>query len=140
MKLTNTGWAFAVGNGKAGLIPLNYVVLAKRVNNGGVLKNTSNYNNNNTNFDHELPIPSTRVFPRNNVKRVSFGDNQIIESNGTERIVKIPDTDSSSNGLEDKTVNNNNTSDNLASDSNEVSIKQQTEDVITIDNAATDIG
>ncbi|KAF2890684.1 hypothetical protein ILUMI_15489 [Ignelater luminosus] len=138
MKLTNSGWAFAVGNGKAGLIPLSYVVLAKRVNNGGVLKNTSNYNNNDTNFDSELPIPSTRVFPKNNVKRVSFGENQIIESNGTERIVKIPDTDSSCNGLEDKTVNNNsNTSNNPTSDSNEVS--KQTEDVTPNDNTATDI-
>ncbi|KAF5274410.1 hypothetical protein FQA39_LY07290 [Lamprigera yunnana] len=88
MKLTNTGWAFAVGNGNAGLIPLNYIVLSKRMNNG-VLKNSNNNNN------QDLPIIDNRTHPKNHVKRVSFGKNQIIESNGTERIVKIPDPDPS---------------------------------------------
>ncbi|KAK5648650.1 hypothetical protein RI129_003542 [Pyrocoelia pectoralis] len=109
MKLTNTGWAFAVGNGKSGLIPLNYIVLSKRINNGGVLKNSYNYNNNNklSNYNEELPTLESKALPKNNVKRVSFGENQIIESNGTERIVKIPDTDSTTSTSNDNNTNLN---------------------------------
>ena len=106
MKLTNTGWAFAVGNGKAGLVPLNYIVLSKRINNSGVLKNSNN--NNNIVYNQESPtLDSNKGTTKNNVKRVSFGENQIIESNGTERIVKIPDTDGSTNIDNDKESTNN---------------------------------
>lgn len=76
MKLTNSGWAFAVGNGKSGLVPLNYLVLAKRT----ALKKTE---------DPYVPVPRDS-------KRVSFGEEQIIDSNGTEHIVKIPDADATS--------------------------------------------
>lgn len=93
MKLINTGWAFAIGNGKSGLVPLNYLVLGRRPNNGGVLKKPYNLSNNNNQIDCEVPVPTSRIYPKSNVKRVSFGENQIIESNGMERIVKIPDTD-----------------------------------------------
>lgn len=83
MKLTNSGWAFAVGNGKSGLVPMNYLVLTKRT----ALKKPD---------DAYVPVPRDVTPPSRNgiTKRVSFGEEQIIDSNGTEHIVKIPDTDS----------------------------------------------
>lgn len=67
MKLTNTGWAFAVKNGRSGVVPLNYIVIMKRVNNT------------NRRLDDDLPVP--RVLPtieRNQEKKVTFGKNEII--------------------------------------------------------------
>lgn len=96
MKLINTGWAFAIGNGKSGLIPLNYLVLSTKSN--GVLKHSQIQNRNGY-----LPVPrdiTERVYPRSSHKRVSFGEEQIIDSNGTEHVVKIPDVESSPNNKE----------------------------------------
>lgn len=64
MKLVNTGWAFAVANGKSGVVPLNYLIL---------VNNSSSANEN-----KYIPIPRSSNHKKSNLKRVSFGENQII--------------------------------------------------------------
>lgn len=59
MKLTNTGWAFAIRNGRSGVVPLNYIVIMKRVNRNA-----------------ELPIPRSQIVEKE--KKVTFGKNEII--------------------------------------------------------------
>lgn len=77
MKLVNTGWAFAVCNGKSGVVPLNYLVL---------VNNPSSSNDN-----KYVPIPrpsnSTKKQPlKSNLKRVSFGENQIIHTEDLDKL------------------------------------------------------
>ncbi|EFA06668.1 peroxisomal membrane protein PEX13 [Tribolium castaneum] len=63
MNLRNTGWAFAVANGRSGVVPLNYLVISK----AGPREGTE-----------EVPVP--RVFNKTHTKRVSFGENQVFEN------------------------------------------------------------
>ncbi|XP_018334099.1 peroxisomal membrane protein PEX13 [Agrilus planipennis] len=100
MKLTNSGWALALGNGKSGLIPLNYIVFVKK--NNGVLKSSRD--------DKDIPVP--RIFP----KRVSFGENQIIETNTSEPVIAISQAqksaDNSSPTLPESNNKNSNNDEN----------------------------
>lgn len=74
MKLVNTGWAFAVCNDKSGIVPLNYLVLMKKIN---PVQNSA------PKIFQEIPV-------QKNIKRVSFGENQIFESTDPPRF-KIPE-------------------------------------------------
>lgn len=82
MHLKNTGWAYAVLNGKSGVVPLNYIIISKGTPSVEAQKvlvpRMSNMKEvNNTGKTHS--------------KRVSFGDIEIFE-NGEDsvRIEKIP--------------------------------------------------
>lgn len=68
MKLVNTGWAFAVARGKSGLVPLNYLVLSGSRN-------------------REVPIPrdGKQVPLKSSLKRVSFGENQIMNMDDVDK-------------------------------------------------------
>lgn len=71
MQLKNSGWAYAVSNGRSGVVPLNYLVINKAVPKEGLP------------VREEVPVP--RVFGNNthhktHTKRVSFGENQIFEN------------------------------------------------------------
>lgn len=70
MKLMNTGWAFAVCNSKSGVVPLNYLVLV------------NNPSSSSENRYVPIPRPSTSTNKKqplkSNLKKVSFGENQII--------------------------------------------------------------
>lgn len=78
MRLTNTGWAYAVFNGKSGVVPLNYLVIMKRI-----MSNKSTYN------AQGIPVPRQSNFTKNgSEKKVSFGETEII--NNTEVADKEP--------------------------------------------------
>ncbi|XP_060520590.1 peroxisomal membrane protein PEX13 [Cylas formicarius] len=91
MNLKNTGWAFAVKDGKSGVVPLNYILIDK---------------NNNSTLSDKIPVPRTsNVKPetatKNHTKRVSFGDIQFFEDDSGEPVVKKlgnDDTDKDSAG------------------------------------------
>lgn len=72
MKLTNTGWVYAVSNGKFGLVPMNHVVLV----------------NNNVNSTSERIVPVPRMPLKSNLKRVSFGENQIVSTDELDNLRK----------------------------------------------------
>lgn len=77
MKLVNSGWAFAAGRGKSGLVPLNYLVLTgggRSTNGGGT----------------EVPIPrdGKQVPLKSSLKRVSFGENQIMHTDVVDEKLK----------------------------------------------------
>lgn len=66
MNLKNTGWAFGVCKGKAGVVPLNYLVINK---NKPIISNP----------EETLPVPKPLSI-KTHTKRVSFGENQIFEN------------------------------------------------------------
>lgn len=72
MKLTNSGWAYAVSNGKSGLVPLNYVVFV----------------NNNVHSSSGKTVPIPRMPLKSNLKRVSFGENQIVSTDELDNLRK----------------------------------------------------
>lgn len=86
MKLTNAGWAFAVSNGRSGVVPLNYIVIIKR-NNSKLPQN----------YGVELPVPRLpqNTEEKSQEKRVTFGKNEIIN---------IPSKD---NNISDSKINEN---------------------------------
>lgn len=73
MNLRNTGWAYAVKNGKSGVIPLNYIIINK---NGSLVLDTPSVYKSKVKAKDEVETGSTK----NGTKRVSFGDIQIFES------------------------------------------------------------
>ncbi|XP_022899830.2 peroxisomal membrane protein PEX13 [Onthophagus taurus] len=85
MRLYNTGWAFATCNGRSGVVPLNYLVTMKNVNNN-------------------KPIPAVS-FPAQNIettqipessnkpKSVSFGGTQFIEPEASSNSALIESLD-----------------------------------------------
>ncbi|RZC35159.1 peroxisomal membrane protein PEX13 [Asbolus verrucosus] len=70
MNLKNSGWAYALSNGRSGVVPLNYLVINKSVRDSTTVN------------DQEMPVP--RIFNnpthKTHTKRVSFGENQIFEN------------------------------------------------------------
>lgn len=104
MKLKNTGWVFAVFNGKSGLVPLNYIVISKSKPITGILDNT-------------VPVPrainSSNSTPKTHTKRVSFGETQIFENIDLEdykKEVTVDDSKSSQNDNSDRNKSNETTS------------------------------
>lgn len=72
MKLTNTGWVYAVFNGKFGLVPMNYLVIV----------------NNNVNSTSGRLVRVPRMPLKSNLKRVSFGENQIVSTDELDNLRK----------------------------------------------------
>jgi len=85
MHLRNTGWAYAVHDGKSGVIPLNYIVINKNtspsiVNDKILVSRTSSMKESNG-------TGPTKAHS----KRVSFGDIEIFENDDSSiRKEKIP--------------------------------------------------
>lgn len=94
MKLRNTGWAYALSNGKSGLVPLNYLLLNKSNRRpdpvsvaSGILNQgdpiSTNVENANWFLEPE-PVESddavSKPKGKTHTKRVSFGENQIFEN------------------------------------------------------------
>lgn len=94
MKLKTTGWAYALSNGKSGLVPLNYLLLNKsnkkpvptsaassrQKTEDSVLKNYEN-----TNWFSETTVDTPdesepKPKGKTHTKKVSFGENQIFEN------------------------------------------------------------
>ncbi|XP_050302322.1 probable peroxisomal membrane protein PEX13 [Anthonomus grandis grandis] len=73
MHLRNTGWAYAVHNGKSGVIPLNYIVINKNNNMNVPVQRASNIKDTSNGKTHQ--------------KKVSFGNIEIFDS-GEEGIRK----------------------------------------------------
>lgn len=69
MKLDGTGWAFAVGRGKSGLVPLNYLVV--------------NGDKSNKNIVVPRDVKSGPL--KSSLKRVSFGENQIMNTDDVDK-------------------------------------------------------
>ncbi|XP_044263771.1 probable peroxisomal membrane protein PEX13 [Tribolium madens] len=87
MNLKNSGWAFALANGRSGVVPLNYLVISK----AGPKERPT--------VEEEVPIP--RVFNKTNTKRVSFGENQVFENVDLDDYVKEKQVDSKKNQKDD---------------------------------------
>lgn len=91
MKLTNTGWAFAVRNGRSGVVPLNYIVIMKRINR-----------------NENIPVP--RIQNVEKEKKVTFGKNEIINlpSNDNENVIEDEKknlTENALDSIEETTIN-----------------------------------
>lgn len=87
MKLKNTGWAFAVLNGRSGVVPLNYIV----VSTGRPLVKSFDKKGMNNNNDEEAVSSNSA---KTHTKRVSFGENQIFENIDLDDYVKKPEKES----------------------------------------------
>lgn len=123
MKLVNTGWAFAVCNGKSGVVPLNYLVL---------VNNPSSSNDN-----KYVPIPrpsnnnNTKKQPlKSNLKRVSFGENQIIHADDLDNLKSIS---------ENRNTDKCDAIDNPAQKSDEHSKESSNDSSTSIDNSNGDV-
>lgn len=99
MKLTNTGWAFAVHNGKSGVVPLNYIVIMKKVkpifSQRGDLE--------------VIPVPrSLETLEKPQEKKVTFGKNEIINIPSNETINEMDNQIEKNpiNFLQDKDLQN----------------------------------
>jgi peroxin-13 len=71
MNLKNSGWAFALSNGRSGVVPLNYLVINKSLRNSPAVE------------EQQMPVPrilSNSSNHKTHTKRVSFGENQIFEN------------------------------------------------------------
>nr|CAH7718646.1 unnamed protein product [Callosobruchus chinensis] len=89
LNLKNTGWAYAVCKGKAGVVPLNYLVISKA---RPVTSNPAE--------DVPVPIPKPTT-TKTHTKRVSFGENQIFENVDIDDYV-MPKRESSQNSAAKK--------------------------------------
>nr|CAI5840265.1 unnamed protein product [Callosobruchus analis] len=89
LNLKNTGWAYAVCKGKAGVVPLNYLVISKT---RPVTSNPSE--------DVPVPVPKPTT-TKTHTKRVSFGENQIFENVDINDYV-MPKRESSQNSVAKK--------------------------------------
>ncbi|KAF7273209.1 peroxisomal biogenesis factor 13 [Rhynchophorus ferrugineus] len=72
MNLKNTGWAYAVHNGKAGVVPLNYIVISKKAPDHPP---TISVPTKSTIKEESSASPA-----KTHTKRVSFGDIQIFDT------------------------------------------------------------
>lgn len=95
MKLVNSGWAFAVSkSGKSGLVPLNYLVLS-----GGGSRGSG---------DDAVPIPREQKQLKSSLKRVSFGENEVVTLEDVDRkLSEQAKLDKSRNNNNDDDVNDN---------------------------------
>lgn len=95
MKLVNSGWAYAVGRQKSGLVPLNYLVLT---GGGGNRSNST-----------EVPIPRDgKQMPlKSSLKRVSFGENQIMHTDDVDKKLMNEQAKLSQEGESANDSNNN---------------------------------
>lgn len=98
MRLSNSGWAYATCNGRSGVVPLNYIVIVKKVSPSQPVTCTSKSNPTDPVFNKPIYKPqvsapvtpvsvlsnsntnSTNNTPRKVQKRVSFGETQIFDT------------------------------------------------------------
>ncbi|KAL3287200.1 hypothetical protein HHI36_001677 [Cryptolaemus montrouzieri] len=110
MKLKNSGWVYALSNGKSGIIPLNYLVLNKSSRRPVPFEGNMNQKipplgnfelTNQSSTNEKIPdyttVPvlknndtngSTTVDTKTHVKKVSFGENQIFENIDLDDVIK----------------------------------------------------